>query len=385
MTRVAVSPELLRWARERAGIVDAGELLGRFPKFIAWEEGEAQPTLKQLEAFAHAVHVPIGYLFLPAPPPEPLPIPDFRTHDGRAVRRASADLLDMLYACQERQGWYREFALTVRLPEAGFVGNAGIEERPEDVAARMARALGFDLAARAACRTWEEALRLFIAQADGLGVMVMVSGVVLSNNRRPLDPEEFRGFALADKRAPLVFINAADTKSGQMFTLAHELAHLWLGASAVSDASVAPVTGYRREEVWCNAVAAELLVPLVALRPVLRSDEPLDQALTRLARQFKVSTLVVLRRLLDSGALDRPAFDRAWASERARLRDLAVASAGGGDFYRTTLSRVSRRFARALVESTLEGQTLYRDAFRMLGVSKTETFNHIGREVGVIG
>jgi Zn-dependent peptidase ImmA (M78 family)/transcriptional regulator with XRE-family HTH domain len=385
MTRVAVRPELLHWARERAGIVDVSELLGRFPKFAAWEAGEAQPTLKQLEAFARAVHVPIGYLFLPTPPDEPLPIPDFRTHDGRGVRRASPDLLDMLYACQERQGWYRDFALTVRLPEAAFVGSANLRERPEDVAARMAQALGFDLAARAACRNWEEALRLFISQADGIGALVMVSGVVLSNNRRTLDPEEFRGFALADTRAPLVFINGADTKSGQMFTLAHELAHLWLGASAVSDASAAPLTGYRREEVWCNAIAAELLVPLAALRPALRRDEPLDQSLGRLARQFKVSTLVVLRRLLDAGALDRPAFDRAWASERARLRELAAAGAGGGDFYRTTLSRVSRRFARALVESTLEGQTLYRDAFRMLGVTKTETFNNIGREVGVLG
>jgi Zn-dependent peptidase ImmA (M78 family) len=153
----------------------------------------------------------------------------------------------------------------------------------------------------------------------------------------------------------------------------------------VSDASAVPLHGYRREEVWCNAVAAELLVPLAALRPALQPNESLDQSLQRLARQFKVSTLVVLRRLLDAGALDRPAFDRAWASERARLRDLAGANAGGGDFYRTTLSRVSRRFARALVESTLEGQTLYRDAFRMLGVKKTETFNNIGREVGVMG
>jgi hypothetical protein len=92
-----------------------------------------------------------------------------------------------------------------------------------------------------------------------------------------------------------------------------------------------------------------------------------------------------LRRLLDAGALDRSGFDRAWANERARLRELAEAGSGGGDFYRTTLARVSRRFARALVESTLEGQTLYRDAFRMLGVSKTETFNNIGREVGVMG
>jgi Zn-dependent peptidase ImmA (M78 family) len=291
----------------------------------------------------------------------------------------------MLYACQERQGWYREFALTVRMPEVDFVGSASLEDRPQDVAARMAQVLGFDLAARAACRTWEEALRQFIAQADAAGVLVMVSGVVLSNNRRTLDPEEFRGFALADARAPLVFINGADTKSGQMFTLAHELAHLWLGASALSDASAAPLIGYRREEVWCNAVAAELLVPLDALRPVIEPLEPLDEAMQRLSRQFKVSTLVILRRLYDAGALDRAAFDRAWVQERARLRELAGTGAGGGDFYRTTLSRVSRRFARALVESTLEGQTLYRDAFRMLGVKKTETFNNIGREVGIMG
>ncbi len=385
MTRAPVRPELIRWARERAGIHDAADLMGRFPKLAEWETGETQPTLKQLEAFARGVHVPIGYLFLPEPPQEPLPIPDFRTHDGRGVGRASPDLLDMVYACQERQGWYRDFAAVVRMPEAAFVGSASLDDRPQDVAARMAETLGFDVADRAACRTWEEALRLFIAQADGTGVLVMVSGVVLSNNRRALDPEEFRGFALADRRAPLVFINGADTKSGQMFTLAHELAHIWLGSSAVSDASAAPLHGHRREEVWCNAVAAELLVPLDALRPAIQQDEPLDEAMQRLARQFKVSTLVILRRLLDAGALDRPGFDSAWAAERARLRELVRAGAGGGDFYRTTLSRVSRRFARALVESTLEGQTLYRDAFRMLGVKKTETFHNIGREVGVMG
>jgi len=384
MTRVAVGPDLLRWARERAGVMQAGDLLGRFPKLPEWEAGAVQPTLKQLEAFARAVHVPVGYLFLPEPPDEPLPIPDFRTHEGRALRRLSPNLLDMIYACQERQAWYGEFSLSSRVPEADFVGGARIHQRPEDVAAAMTVRLGFDLASRAAYRSWEEALRLFIAQAERIGVLVMVSGVVLSNNHRPLDPQEFRGFALADPHAPLIFINGGDTKSGQMFTLAHELAHLWLGASALSNASGEPLDGYRREEVWCNAVAAELLVPLVAFRPALEPNEPLSSAMQRLARQFKVSTLVILRRLLDAEALSREAFDQAWLMEVERLRALTESSGGGGNFYRTTLSRVSRRFARALVESTLEGQTLYRDAFRMLGVAKTETFNTIGREVGVM-
>lgn len=383
MTRVAVKPELLIWARMRAGL-EPVDLEHRFPKLNAWETEEVQPTIKQLEDFARAVHVPFGYLFLPAPPDEPLPIPDFRTIDGRGVRRPSPELLDMVYVCQERQGWYKEFSLTSRQPEAAFVGSARLQDRPSAAAASMAETLGFDLEARAACRTWEDALRLFIAQADSIGVLIMVSGVVLSNNNRKLDPEEFRGFALADRRAPLIFINGSDSKSAQMFTLAHELAHLWLGSTAVSNASAAPNGGHRREEVWCNAVAAELLVPLAALRNDLLDDETVDHAVNRLTRRYKVSSLVILRRLLDAGWLDRAAFDAAWAAERARLRALAERGGGGGDFYRTTLSRVSRRFARALVESTLEGQTLYRDAFRMLGVAKTETFNHIGQEVGVL-
>ena len=382
MIRAPVRPELLRWARERAGVRAVEDLAGRFPRLGEWEAGTAEPTLKQLDAFAHAVHVPVGYLFLPQPPEERLPIPDYRTLPGHAVRRPSPDLIDTLHACQERQGWYRDFAATVRLPDAEFVGSADLAERPEAVAGRMANRLAFDLGARADCRTWEEALRLFVAQADRIGVLVMMSGIVRSDTHRTLDPEEFRGFALADRKAPLVFVNGADTKAGQMFTLAHELAHLWLGASGVSDIGGRPADGHQREEVWCNAVAAELLVPLAALRPALIDAEPLDAAMARLARRFKVSTLVILRRMLDAGALTRAAFEAAWVRERARLRGLMQPGAGGGNFYRATLARVSRRFARAVVESTLEGQTLYRDAFRMLGVAKTESFNRIGREVG---
>ena len=384
MKRVPVNPYLLRWARERSGLAQR-DLAAKFKKLPEWEDGETQPTLKQVEAFACAVHVPVGYLFLQTPPEESVPIPDFRTIADQPVTRSSPNLLDTIYICQERQSWYRDFARVAQQPELGYVGSATVETPPESIAARIRETLGFDLAARRECPTWTEALRLFIRQADDAGVLVMVSGVVMSNTHRRLDPAEFRGFALSDPLAPLVFVNGADTKAAQMFTLAHELAHLWLGDSALSNIGAAPMQGFRREEVWCNAVAAELLVPLVALRAELRRDETLPHALSRLARSFKVSNLVILRRLLDANWLDRARFDVAWAEEVSRLRTLSQRGSDGGDFYRTTLSRVSRRFARALVVSTLEGQTLYRDAFRMLGVSRTETFNNLGREIGLMG
>ena len=249
-----------------------------------------------------------------------------------------------------------------------------------EAAEQVRQALGFDVDARRNCRTWTEALRLFIVQAESIGVMVMVSGVVLNNNYRHLDPKEFRGFALADDRAPLVFINGADSKAAQMFSLAHELAHLWLGQSALSDVSADEISD-NAIETWCNQVAAELLVPMDVFLRELVADEPVHDTLSRLARRFKVSTLVVLRRLADAGRLDRNAFFGAYRDELEHLRKLDAGGSGGGDFYRTTASRVSKRFARALVESTLEGRTLYRDAFRMLGIAKTSTFNECGRSL----
>ena len=384
MTRVLVHPDLLRWARERAEIAQQ-DLTGKFKKLPEWERGERQPTLKQLEAFARAVHVPVGYLFLSEPPQESIPIADFRTFAGQPVKRPSPNLLDTIYACQERQNWYRDFVRDAGQTALDFVGSATIKTPPTSVAAKMRELLSFDLEDRRKCSTWTHALRQFIRQIEATGVLVMVSGVVMSNNHCRLNPDEFRGFALSDPLAPLVFVNGADTKAAQLFTLAHELAHLWLGASALSDVGAEPRSDVRREEVWCNAVAAELLVPLAVLRDRLADDEPLGIAVSRLARAFKVSTLVILRRLFDADWIDRSRFESAWAEEVACLRRRDQSSSSGGDFYATTLSRVGHRFAHALVVSTLEGQTLYRDAFRMLGVAKTETFNHLGREVGVFG
>jgi Zn-dependent peptidase ImmA (M78 family) len=223
-------------------------------------------------------------------------------------------------------------------------------------------------------------LRRFIEQADALGVLVMVSGVVGSNNRRKLDPDEFRGFTLSDPVAPLVFINGADTRAAQMFTLAHELAHIWLGESALSDVTPnAPPT--HRVERWCNQVAAELLVPVDVLRGDYRRDADLSHEMNQLARRFKVSTLVILRRLHDAGYLTRQQFWAAYEEEARHLRGLRKGS--GGDFYLTLGARVGKRFARALVASTLEGRSSFTEAFRLLGFRKMATFRDLGRSLGV--
>ncbi len=379
MIRVDVQPRMLRWARERAGYSESS-LAKRFPKLEAWETGVLQPTLKQLERFAKATHVPVGFLFLSGPPEERIPIPDFRRAAGVEAVPPSPNLLDTIYLCQQRQEWFRDFARSAGESALDLVGSARINENIEEAALRIRESLGFDIEARRRAATWTESLRRFISQTEDAGILVMCSGVVGNNTRRTLDPKEFRGFALADDLAPLVFINGADTKAAQMFTLAHELAHIWLGESGVFDSEAGWIPDGAVER-WCNQVAAELLVPLDLVRAEYDAEAPLEDEVQRLARRFKVSTLVILRRIHDAGGITSRALWGEYEAEVARIRSLT--RGGGGNFYLTQAARTSKRFTRALVISTMEGRTLHRDAFRLLGFRKLSTFQELGRSLGV--
>jgi len=382
MNTVPASIPVLRWAAERAWLSDA-TLESRFRKWPLWLTGETQPTLRQLESFARLTHTPIGYFFLPEPPELTLPVPDFRTLRDETLAEPSSALLDTLYLCQQRQEWFRDYARMHGFSRLAYVGSATVADRPELVAEAMRQSLALSIADRQQLPTWTDALRQLIAKAEEAGILVMASSIVGSNSHRKLEVAEFRGFALADDLAPLVFLNGADSKAAQMFTLAHELAHIWLGESGVSDPEAGSVPGQQIER-WCNRVAAELLVPLEDLREAHQPDAPVAKEIQRLARLFKVSTLVALRRLFDAGFIDQATLWRSYRQEVERIRGLDRGGSGGGDFYRTLGARTGKLFARAILSSTLEGQTLFQDAFRMLGVRKTSTFYEAARELGVM-
>lgn len=377
--RVEGKGELIRWARQRAK-ADIEDLSTRFPRLAEWESGDAAPTLRQLEEFANATHAPVGFLLLPVPPEEEVPLPDFRTFADTAVARPSPDLLDTIYQCEQRQEWYRDYALINNEPPLDFVGSLTTSDGIVEAAGSMRDKLGFDIESRGS--NWSDALRRLIERAEDIGILVMINGVVGNNTHRKLDAQEFRGFAICDPVAPLVFVNGADTKAAQIFTLTHELAHVWLGQSAVTDVEVGSPKGNQIER-WCNQVAAEVLVPLGAVKETYMTQVNLTDELQRLARKFKVSTLVVLRRIRDAGYLGEANYWDAYHEELRRVLDLMGEGRGGGNFYNTQPIRVSRRFARAVITSAHEGQTTYRDAFRMLGVKKTSTFQELGSQLGL--
>ncbi len=380
MNRVNVKKEMLRWALLRCN-KSPTDLRKKLPKLDNWLSGQLSPTLKQLESFAKATYTPIGFFFLDTPPKESVPIPDFRTLNRADLVRPSPDLLDTIHLCQQRQEWYRDFERSMGAGPLPFVGTSKLADDTNIAAADIRNTLGFNLEERQHMRTWTDALRRFIELADEQGILVMVSGVVGNNTKRKLNPHEFRGFTLADELAPLIFVNGGDTKSAQMFTLAHELAHIWLGQAALSDTQALEPSTHQIES-WCNQVAAELLVPLNHLNRIYDRSNNLNDEINRLARYFKASTLVILRRIYDVGGVTRDELGKAYENQLAHL--MALPKGSGGNFYLTQTARVSKRFARALVISTLEGQTLHRDALRMLSISKMTTFNALGQRLGVM-
>ena len=113
--------------------------------------------------------------------------------------------------------------------------------------------------------SWQVAVSELRREIEQLGVMAVINGVVGNNTSRRLSVEEFRGFALTDPYAPLIFVNGADAKSAQMFTLAHELAHVWLGSAGVSGFDGLYPGGTEMED-WCNRTAAEFLSPAQEVR-----------------------------------------------------------------------------------------------------------------------
>ena len=358
----------------RAG-VSVQDMLQRFPRLGQWESGELRPTLNQVEKFAATVNVPVGYLFLPEPPDEPLPIPDHRTSTGETPPQPSPELLKLIYLCDQRQDWYREFAQQEDLDPSPVVGSASPTCRAEDVGAEMRASLRFDVGERGRFRTWQASFRHLVEMADDLGILVMVSGSVGYEPRRMLDPREFRGFAFSDSHAPLVFINGTESREVQLFTLVNGLAHLWVGQSALWDSG--PNTRLSHKiEFQCSLIAAETLLPLRLLKNELLQAESLSQRLKRLAHKFKVNELIVLCRLHDAGDLNRCRFHEAYESESARLKS-RYWKKSGDDLYGAYTAGLGHLYSRALVCSTLEGRTLYRDASHLIGVPDSATFERL--------
>jgi len=363
MSRVPVSEDILRWAMDRSER-PPDVLVRKFPKIREWLSGERHPTLRQLERFAKATFTPLGYLFLKEPPIEKLPIQHFRTLGDETVSRPSPDLLDTIHSMQRRQLWMREYLIDEGQDRLSFIGSAQKDEGSESLALKIRQTLGLDDDWAGRQSNWSEAFRFLCEKSQAASIIVVVNGVVGNNTHRRLNPGEFRGFVLVDDYAPLVFINGADSKAAQMFTLAHELAHLFYGSSAAFDLREMRPADDPSERA-CNIAAAEFLVPERNLREIWHQHSDSPEPFDDLARNFKVSVLVAARRALDLHLITKEDFFDFYDDYLMDERRKAVGKKSGGNFYNNQNFRVGKPFASAVIHAVKEGKLLYSEAYRL--------------------
>ncbi len=362
-----INLEMIEWSILRSG-KSPMDFYAQNPDVENWVKGEKYPTVKQLEDFTHKVYVPFGYLFLQNPPEENIPIPFFRT-GKKQINKVSLNVFHTIQIIQDRQNWLSEYLEELDFPNLDFVGKFSVKNNYLEIVNDIRETLKLEIDWANKHNTWEQALDYLTTQVEEIGIIVTFNGIVGTNTRRKIEVEECRGFALVDKKAPFLFLNAADAKAAQMFTLIHELAHVWLGESAGFDnQNLLPANN--PIEILCDKIAAEFLVP----ENYFISKWKTTQDFKYLSRIFKVSPIVIARRALDLELISKKDFFVFYDTYMEDFKLKKENQSSGGNFYATARKRISRRFAFFVNNAVRENKLLYRDAYRLTNL-KGETYN----------
>lgn len=264
---------------------------------------KGQLTLDQVKKFSEKAKVPFGFLFLETPPQDyklDSKFIDFRTVKNQIP--LSANFIKTLRDIEHKQTWYRNYLISIDADKLSFVGKYSNQKNTsnETIAIDIRNTLKLN----ELHKTNVEGYFSLLSQAcENAGILIFKNSVTINATKKPLDVDEFRGFVTVDDYAPCIFINGADSKNANIFTLAHELAHIWLGESGISDTSV---DTNNNSEAKCNAIAALILVPTEEFEKLWSiSEGSLREKIRALNKYFQVSELVIARTALTHKKIDR--------------------------------------------------------------------------------
>lgn len=385
-TKVEVSPKILDW------IISSIPFESMPDKVISsiqqWRNGDSQPTFNQLEKVSKTLGIPFGYFFLQTPPNEDLSIVEYRTIDSTALEKPSRNLIDTLHDMEQIQDWMHNYLLSTKSDKLIFVGELKKQTNAIEIAKYIRHLLGIQVDWFKFVKTAEESFSVLRNAMSNAGVIVMMSGIVENNTRRPLQIDEFRAFALVNEYAPLIFINSNDSINGKVFSLIHEFVHICIGENSLFNDRYSIGQKIDKIEVVCNAVAAEILVPIELFTQAWFSEsEDVDIIvhISNLAKAFKCGDTVIARRALDRQLITHEQYEAISKESVKRYKEYMQRKKerkeSGGDFYRTIASRIDKRFLRMLLSSVHEGTTMYTDAFRLTNTNRT-TFTSLAEKVG---
>ena len=362
----------LKLARESVGISASrlAEIL-KIPleKVEDWESGAKPITFIQAQEFAKAIHIPFGFLYLETFPEISKPnLVDFRTVGDLESPQYSTPLRRILDIVQTRVDWMNDFLKSHDIEPNIYVGR-GANMQDDEIINDISNHL--NLSSLLKKGTKEEHNRELVKRIENLGIMVMRSSNAGNGHAKnnELDVSEFRGFAICDKYAPAIFINTNDAKQAQNFTLLHELTHIWLGQSGISDAS--PIS-HNSDEKRCNKIAAECLVPTDIFLEKWNNNLTINELAVELASHFKVSDWVIVRRALDLHLIDfnqYQAYIKIIQKRNAALKEQQkLNDAGGPNWHTLQKAKISPYFAKTVALQALGGKIPLTEAHRLTGI-----------------
>lgn len=368
--RVPANPEIIQWATTQ--IKEPEALVQADPRITKWISGDLQPTWQQLQDFARKVGTPFGYFFLDEIPERKLPIADFRDGFTGAPTKVSSELWATINICERRQNWFADFAQELGYDDVPVVGIAETWE-PIETAAHMRSILGFEVSKRSGNNSDQR--KFLISAFEELGGLTVFNSMVHDNSHRLLDEDEFRGFSLVDKIAPLIFVNTRQTINGQLFTFAHELAHVWRGRGGLGNSTVNTDSRSTIEQ-WCNAVANEFLVPEADVKTRFsRTTSPIfTEKLEELARVYRCGTLVVLFALKRAGIVPQHDFSTLYETEVQRLSSFQKPRSSGGNINYNRRFRIGETFSRAVIQEFSAGRLTPTQAMSLTGIKTMASF-----------
>lgn len=368
-----ITPSVLEWAIKRAGV--SAESIHK--KAEQWVSGKARPTFKQAVDIAKTLQIPFGYLWLKEPPKEQEIIPDLRTIGNGGLAQIPLELKTVVNDVKQKQEWFKEYAKTngiLKCEAIGrFKGSDDTQEIADDVTARLEIQ---DLVGSGCDK--DRMLKNLIEKIEKLGILVMRNSILRGNTKKKLNLDTFRGFAIFDEFAPLIFINTNDSKAGQIFTLMHEVAHLWIGQSGISDSDIRE---NNKIELACNEIAAKILMPKTKIQKAFREFDD-DRWLECIADRFSVSTLAVLNRLRSLSLLAPRRYQELYNAELERLSRIPKTRPSGAPPPEVMVRvRNGYLFTFVVTSSVLSGDETYTNGASLLGFKNTDLINKVAKEI----
>ena len=376
---VIVKPIIIQWAIQSAG-KDVSVLSDKFEKIDKWTSEESELTVSELNKLSKELRIPFGYFFLGEPPDEDIQLLKYRTVDNEEQAKPSRELIDTIKYMEKRQSFMRDALIEDGFLPHEFVGSAAIKDNPEDLAVKITQELKLK-------KDWNKnnpaAFNVLREAASNLGILVMQNGVVGNNNHRVLNVAEFRAFVLIDEYVPLIFLNARDSANAKVFSLCHELVHIWLGVDELynDNFTTNQIFNNGQLESFCNEVAAEMLLPLSSIQSTLDPQYDIYTNIKHISKVFNVSELVVCIRLKTKKIINAKVFNEVYANLLTEMRDNLLGKQlqekkSGGDYYATSGSRLDARFAATVSRKAKEGRILYTEAYELVG-AKGKTYDNL--------